>query len=471
MVSATGALGGAATGAEIGSIVPGIGTAIGAGVGGLIGLFGGGGDSSQGATAASSGVFTPEMWQQLLAATQAYMANTEGFYGTPNYAPGGVNVSQTSQKKPSDVKRDAYIQFRLSKGDTQEQAAKKANSIISTPGVSFKDKKGFTEAIKNGQFSNLGLTPGGGISADTEFTPGGASVSNESEALKAFLNNLNTESIGAATGLPSAYAADQQRALAARNMLTGSAMNQVGNINSNGISSSGQADLDSINNYYKNQYSKLFDQSYNEGVGSLINSGFQSSSLANNVFDQSMEAPADYAANAAAKMAAQYNDMLTGQSQRENTALTGTLNAFNTVGGTGAGIGSVFAPNTSGSDFGLFTDPQAAVLAAGIQQDNIANRTNNQALYQTALSMPVDSVQQVGGPTMSSALQSALPLAVGAGKYLAGKFPNTTNKAGTAVSAKLAGLYSGLDNKFSSMFNGGASPGMGAAELLPGATL
>jgi len=408
MVSASGALGGAATGASIGSLVPGIGTAIGAGVGGLIGLFGGGG-SGGAATAPSGPLFTPEMLQQLLAASRGYLGSAENIYGTPSMGPGGISTSQASRINSSDMKKDAFIKFRMSKGDTLEQATQKANQVTSDPSVRFKHKKGFVNAIQDGQFEDLSLTGQGGIQAREKYTPGGVQASSESEMLRNFIENLQAQSFSAVSGLPSAYRADENRALAVRNPLTASILGQVGNINELGLTDTEQANLDAINDYYKKEWGGIVDKTTSDFIAGTENTGFGSSSIAPRLYmDLAGKPQAEYASDIAAKLAMQYNDMLGSRATRQNTALTGTMNAFNTIGKLG-NADNIMGLAQSPGNFGLFTDPTAAALAAEIQQANIGNRAKNQAMYQEALSMPVNFMGSSEGPDLSQSVQGLMP--------------------------------------------------------------
>ncbi len=351
-------------------------------------------------TAASGAVsptsmFTPEMRDQALAYIRQYMQGQEGVYNAGAFAP-GVNVTQTAKTDPAAVKKAAFIQFRMNKGDTLEQATKKANTILQDPSQSFNQKKGFVEAINTGQIQNLTVGPRG-IRAEATYAPGGVTTSPESQTIQDFLNDLNMQSFGAASGLPADYAANERRALAAKGALTPQLLSNISGMNNLGLTDKEQANIDAIDAYYTKQYGDLVNKTGSEALGIMNNSGFTSSSLADDIWnDYSGKPTAEYAADVAAKMADKYNETLNARTNRLNTAQTAGLNTFSTVGATG-GIDSLFPGNTSGADFGLFTDPQAAALAAQIQQANIGNRQKDQAMYQNVYTMPADFLPAVPG--------------------------------------------------------------------------
>lgn len=343
-----------------------------------------------------SDVWTPEMRDQAMAIMEQYMSGQEGVYGAGAYGPGGVNVSQTQKLTPQEIKKQAFIEFRMKKGDTLEAATQKANKILNNESVKFKDKKGFVRAIKKGEIGGVSIGPNGGLIASDQYKPGGINVSPESQNIQSYLNALNMQSLGAASGLPAMYAANEQRALGVRRALTPQLLNNISGMNNMGLTNQEQANVNAINAYYAKEFGGKFNEAANAAMGVMNNSGFTSSSLADDIWnDYAVKPMAEYGSDVAAKMAAQYNDILNSRTSRLNTAQTAGLNTFNTVGATG-GIDSLFAGNTSAGDFGLFTDPQAAALAAQIQQNNISNRQKDQALYQNVYTKGVDIMPAAG---------------------------------------------------------------------------
>lgn len=347
-------------------------------------------------------MFTPEMRDQAMAIMQQYMNGQEGVYGAGGYAPNGINVSQTQKLSPADIKKQAFIQFRMSKGDSQAVATQKANQILNDPNITFKDKKGFVKGIGSGQVEGISIGPNGNLITADKYTPGGIKTGAASDNIKSYLDQLNMQSLQAANGLPAQYAANESRALGVRNAMTPQLLNNVAGMNNLGLTNQEQANVDAIDAYYSKQYGDKFNAAGNAAMGVMNNSGFTSSSLADDIWNDYATKPmAEYGSDVAAKMAAQYNDILNSRTARLNTAQTAGLNTFNTVGAT-SGINSLFSGNTSGADYGLFTDPQAAALAAQIQQNNISNRQKDQQLYQGAYLKSVDIMPPAPGSPGSS---------------------------------------------------------------------
>jgi hypothetical protein len=342
------------------------------------------------------------MRDALIGSAQSFQKSLEGIYGAGSFAPGGINTSQTSRVAPQEMKKQAFIQFRMSKGDSLEEATQKANAAMGGYGK----KKGFVNAVGSGQFNDLSVGKDGKIKAAEKYTPGGVQASSESEMLRQFYNDLNAQALGAASGLPLAYRSDENRALGVRNPLTGAALNQVMNLNQVGLTPREQQNIDAIEKYYTDKLGTVIDKSTNDFIGSVENSGFQSSSLAKDMYmDIAGKPQAEYASDIAAKLAAQYSDMLNAAVNRQQAGLTGSLNAFNTIGRL-SGADAITAAGGSPGEYGLFTDPQSAALAAEIQQANIGNRTKSQSFVQDALGRPINVMPEAQDSFLGRAVQA-----------------------------------------------------------------
>lgn len=372
------------------------------------GLFGG----SSGASAQPQSVFTPEMLQNAWDSMNQYMGAQNALAGTPSYAPGGVTTQQARELSPKEIKTREYANYLVQqKGYTPENAQARANQIAASSKENFKSDKEFSRFVRQGGSSALSKRKGGGIKAQTEFAPGGVNVSPESELMRSAMSNLGLQSLAAATGLPAAYASEEQRALATRQGLANQALNYLGQgIGSSGLFSTQEKALEDMKNKYLNDFSSLYTDTMRRATSDLAGTGFSSSNLAQEYMqDYAAKPQRNFLTDALAKLAGQEQSFLTQASGIGAQNLQNYLGAFNTLGQQ-QGIGSVLGGILNPAGAGLFTDPTSYAAASNLQQQAIGNRRADQQLMNQINLQPVTLMPEQPG-LFSTAMTALSPLA------------------------------------------------------------
>lgn len=272
-----------------------------------------------------------------------YQQGQEALYGTPSYAPGGTSVVQAQKIPGKESKKEAYQQYLIGQGVDPVVAKRKANKL------KFRDDKGFRKAIRSGEFEDQGLfLDDGKIKARPRFTPGGATVSDESEMMTDALRALGMSGV-----------AGMQR-------MFGEGFNQQG------LLPSQQRSLDDLKARYLDEFSDVYRDTTRGALGELVGSGTIKSSFAPGfIADTAGRAQSRFLTQALGELAGREEQMLTGRAARQAQALQNYR-------------GGIMSPGAAG----LFTDPQSAQFAANLQQQNILNRAQDQAAMTGLMSTP-----------------------------------------------------------------------------------
>ena len=373
--------------------------------------------SGGGASAQPSNVYTPEMLQQAWDAMNSYMGAQNALAGTPSYAPGGVTTQQARELSPKEIKTREYADYLVKKkGYTPENAQARAQQIAASSKENFKSDKEFSRFVRQGGSSALSAKKGGGIKAGQEFAPGGVNVSPESEMMRSAMQNIGLQSLAAASGLPGAYASEEQRALATRQGLANQALDYLGQgIGSSGLFSTQEKALEDLKNKYLNDFSGVYEDTMRRATSDLAGTGFSSSSLAKDYMqDYAAKPQRDFLTDALAKLAGQEQSFLTQASGIGAQNLQNYLGAFNTLGQQ-QGIGSVLGGILNPAGAGLFTDPTSYQAAAGLQQQAIGNRRADQQMMNQINLQPVTLMPEQPG-FLGTVVPALSPL-LGAGLY------------------------------------------------------
>lgn len=416
--STGGALGGAASGAKLGSFGGPIGIGVGAVLGGALGGFAGGGGSKNSTAAGANGAavpggvnpynaLSPEQWAAVMRNQDQYTQGLEQVYGTP-VSVGGTQVTQTSRVSDADQKRQAFIQFRLSKGDSLEQATQKANAILADPNIKFKDKKGFVNAINKGNYEGLSIGKDGRIAVAPKYIGGGVETPGISEAMQGALKNLGLESILSGMGQAPMFAADNASAFGLRNDIRGQLGQLIGATGSEGLSARDLEDIDATLNFRKQQLGDLNQKNTAGVVGDLIDRGFMSSNLAEGALQHGVYDPqARFLSDLGSELAGMELNMRNSAANRKSQAVGNAINAFQSAGSPYQ-IGSILGGVIDPSSAGLFDDVSGAYLGNQIQQQNINNRQDTQAQTNAIGLTPKTIVPKIGGGLGTNMAQSGL---------------------------------------------------------------
>lgn len=399
---------------------------------GVSSAMGGGG----GQPAGPSNVYTPEMLQNALNSMNQYMGAQNALAGTPSYSAAGVTSRQASEMSPKEIKAREYAKYLVEqKGYTPENAQARAQQVAASTKEKFKDDKGFSRFVRQGGSQSLTKRKGGGIQAKQEFTPGGIDVSSQSEMMRNAMQNLGMQSIGAASGLPQLYAAEEARALGARQGLGQQALDYLGQgVGSSGLFSTQEKALEDMKNKYLNDFSSVYEDTMRRATSDLSGTGFSSSNLAGDYLkDTAYDAQSDFLTDALAKLAGQEQSFLSQASGIGAQNLQNILGTFGTVGQQ-QGIGSVLGGVLNPAGAGLFTDPQSAQMAAMLQQQAIGNRQTDQQMMNQLNTQPVSVMPEQ--PGFWGTVIPALSPFVGAGIYNQ-MTNNPSGEGNKKVSAKI----------------------------------
>jgi hypothetical protein len=417
--SGSGAAGGAASGALAGARFGPWGAAAGGILGGVGGALSGGGAKAAAPVAPVSGL-TPQQLEAVLRDIGGYLKGQEGVYRTPTTA-GGVGVTQTSEVSPTEQKRLAYIQFRMSKGDTQEQATQKANAVISNPNKGFKDNKNFIKSINQGNYEGLSKNKNGGINAAPKYIGGGVETPGLSEAMQNAIKALGMEGFGAASGQAGKFANDNAGAFDFRQGARNQLGQMLGNQDSQGLSSRDYADIDALMKQRTQQLGDLNQKNTAGVVGDLVDRGFMSSNLAGNALQRGVYDPqARFLTDLGGELAGMETGMRNSAASRNAQAFGNVTNAFNTAGSPYE-ISSILGGLTNPGNLGLFGDVTGAAFAGDLMNSNITNRRADQTLKTSTgltptLTYPNQSM--LSNPLIAGALGGA---ATAAGNYFGAK--------------------------------------------------
>jgi hypothetical protein len=390
-------------------------------------------------------IFTPEMLQNALNQMAQYQSGQNALYGTGSTGPGGVQTTQARQLGDQEIKSREYVKYLQSKGYSADNAQKMAQAIVADPKKTFFQDKGFMDYVKAGNAQGLSTNKAGKrIKSAPEFQSGGAAVSPESENLFKQFQGLSGEALGAASGLPGAFAQDLRSALGARQNLGGMAQNYLAQgFNQSGLLQGEQDNLDALKAKYLQEFGNIYNDTMRQTAGGLQSSGFASSSLANDVLQRGAYDPQSrFLTDAMGKLAEIESGLVDQRFNRQTQNLNSILNTFNTLGAN-QGIGSVLGAVNNPNQAGLFNDVQSAQLAAQLQQNNIQNRQQDQSMANQINTMPVTVSPQ--GPGFFSSLAAGLGPAIGMASmmpYLSGQAKSgetgKSGKSGTTGTKKSA---------------------------------
>lgn len=345
-------------------------------------------------------LFTPEMQQQAINQFQNYLGNQEDVYGTPYAGPGGVTVSQAREIGPKEQKVEVYTDYLVNeKGLDRETARAQANEVVSRNRKNFNDDKGFLKYIRQGNVPGMKVKDGR-IKTSTKYSEGGVQTGQASENLRGGFDALSGQAFGAASGLPGLFGRDVANSLASKDALRGGLMDRAMQnlqFDTETLSPGAQSDQGALEEYYMDKFNSLFKDTMQNATGELIDSGFSSSSLAGDVLqDKAYDSQSRFLTEAAASLANNRQNLLNNQQSRQYGQLGAVGNLFNTLGST-SNYGNITGSIMNPSQAGLFTDPQSAGLAAGMQQNNIGNRARDQYAFSDILTQPVDIIPSGGG--------------------------------------------------------------------------
>lgn len=386
----------------------------------------------------SQGYLTPDMLQAAINQNYGYNQDINRLYGTPSYAA-GASVQQAQQMSPQEIKAEQYTAYLISTGMSPQAAQAKTQKVIANPNIKFADDPKFLKYIKQGNAQGLKIGPDGKIQAQTKYTPGGVDLSPESQALNRAFQGLSGEAFGAASGLPGMIGMDTARALAQKQQLAGLAGNMLGQgFTETGLTPSEQAQLNAIQNGYYQQYGDLFNKTMQQATGDLQNSGFTSSNLASkSLQDGAYNAQSRFLTEALSGLAGKEQDLINQRFSRQTGNLNNVLNAYNMLG-QNTGLGGLTQGILNPNQAGLFNDPQAAQFAANLQQQNIANRFQNQALTSGIMTQPVTLTPTAGGGGGPGIMDRAGGALSGAASGAA--IGSIVPGIGTAIGAGIGGL-------------------------------
>lgn len=387
-----------------------------------------------GAPPTSASLYTPDMLDRAIRSQLGFKNESENFFATPSYSAGGVMTTQASKTDPDVLKKQGYIQYLQASGMSKAEAANQAAKVLAS-GKGFSSDKNFATYVGQGAIPGLSLGANGGIKAQSQVIPGGISVSPESDALRAAMNNVSLQSMQALNGLPAMYGQEAQNSeafrQAARNQLGQQALNPY---NQNGLTAQGQGDIDATTKNYLNQFADVYRNSMQQTIGSLAQTGFSSSNLASKALEYGAQnAQSRFLSDAMANIANQRQNILNSQSARQAQSQANTINALNSAGGL-VNIGGITAGIMNPANAGVMTDAQSAQLAMQQQQQNYQNRFGNQQAINQMYMSPTTAMSGSG-----SGMGSSIGALVGG---IAGTI--VAPGIGTAIGAGLGGAAGGL---------------------------
>lgn len=394
---------------------------------------GAGGGSKQSAPQPFNAM-TPQMLDYARQQQFAYQNRQNAASRTPAYGAGGVTTQQGGQLGSKEIKVREYAKFLVeNKGYTQQNAQSRAQQVASSSKEKFKDDKEFNRFVRGGGSASLSKKKGKKIRAKTEYQPAGFDVSSDSEMMRQGMNSLGLQSLGAASGLPYGYAAEEQRALQARQGLAGQAQNMLSQgPGASGLFATQETALENLKNKYLNDFGGVYQDSMRSATSDLIGSGFNSSSLANEYMkDNAYDTQSDFLTDALAKLAGQEQSFLSQASGMGTQNLNNVLNSFSTLG-QNQGIGSVLGGIMNPAGAGLFTDPQSTGLAADLQQRYLTGQRQDQSMMNQINLTPTTIMPE--SPGFFSSMATKLS------PFAGGFLQNQLNKPKTSSSAAVSGV-------------------------------
>jgi len=361
--------------------------------------------SSAGPPTVMNNVLTPEQLQGAVDQFQNYMGGFNELSGTPFAGPGGTQVTNSRELSASEQKVRAYTQYLVqNKGVSPQEAQRRANEIVAKKKLKFSDDKGFKQWIKGGNAPGLKARKGKIKSTGPQFEGGQVQTSPESQALLDLARGLSGESLQAARGLPSMFANETAQALASRQGIRNNIMDFAGqNLNEQGLTEQNELDLQAIEDQIFNKFGDVFSDTMQGATGNLIDSGFNSSSLAGDALqDGAYNTQSRFLTDAAASLANTRQGLIDSNVNNNLKNLSGLTSAFNTVGAN-SGIGAVTGGAINPGSLGLFTDPQSAQLAATLKQQDLMNMQRNQFALSDLATKPVTLFGDTGAGGMNAA--------------------------------------------------------------------
>lgn len=399
-------------------------------------------------------VYTPDMLNEAVRQYQGYQNMQNQFYGTPYTGPGGTSVTQSRDMSSQEVKGEAYTNYLISKGWTRENAQKKTNQIIAQKKSTFYksgDKeldKGFREYINQGNAPGVSVGKGK-IKAAPKVKGGG--IQTGAPGTLQQIQGLGSESLAAASGLPSMFGQDVARSLMARQQL----QNSIGSLLGQGFTQSGltpqeQASYDAMKARYMQDYGDLYRDTMQRTTGELADSGFASSNLAGQALQRgAYDAQSRFLTQAAGELAQRESDLVNQRFARQSQNLNNLLNTYGTLGAN-QGIGSVLGGFISPSQGGYLSEADTANLLANMQQNQARNRQTDQSFAVDIYGRPVSIVPGAGGGSGGGGMNwgGGAKGALG-GAATGASIGSVVPGLGTAVGAGVGAAIGGLGGLFS----------------------
>lgn len=401
-------------------------------------IMGGGGKSA--APIAPVSGLTQEQLIQAINDYNKYTTGMESLYGTPTTV-GGVGVTQASQVSGQEQKKKAFIQMRMSMGDSLEAATQKANKRAAS-GQGF-DTENFRNYVSSGNAPGLSIGANGGIKAAPQFTGGGVQTPGISQGLTDAMKQLSLQSVLSAGNLPQMFGQQAQNALGFQDQARNQYSQMLGEMGPEGLSAADLANLEAYKQAQLQDLGSINKQNIAGVVGDLTNRGFMSSNLAEQALQRGVYDPqAKFLTALGGNLATMQNDFLNSAASRKAQAFGNIAGGVSSVGNP-ASISSILQGVTDPSSAGLFDDVNAAYLASQLQQQNINNRRQDQQFGSALQTQPTLQIPQggVNNPMMqglAGMFGAPIASAVGglankAGSAVGGAITNLGNKAGKGV--------------------------------------
>lgn len=283
----------------------------------------------------------------------------------------GASVSiKGASKDAKNKKRQALTDFFMSKGLTQEEAIKKANSVTAAGGKTSSEVKGFTEYLnQNPDKYGLSVTADGKIKASLD--PVQYNESNPD--IREGVTDIQKQGIETVKNLQGAEAGDVGEAIAFRRGLRNTLGSTLDAQGTEGFTQQQANALEQQKQAAMTDYSDTF----NANVGNVINrlntgGALRSSLLGENLRQGAFKGYGQFMQGLQGQMADQGQRYLNDASNRQQTRVQ---NIVAGMGSGGAGSsGGLYNNFYDPSKFGLATDPQQAELMLSKEELDQRNR-------------------------------------------------------------------------------------------------
>ncbi len=397
---------GAAVGGTIGTVLlPGVGTALGSALGDAAGnAIGSGGTGAAAPTTSFPSGLSAERLQALIDQyTGQYLPDQNLRAATPSTI-GGVSATQASKVSAQQQKKNAFIQMRMSMGDTLEAATRKAETRIAQ-GQKFGTTK-FKDYISGGNTPGLSIGSNGGIKAATQFQGGGIQTPGISQGLSDAMKQLSLQSVLSAGNLPQAFGQQAQDALGFQSQARNQLGSMLGGMDHQGLSPEDYATIQAFKDSQLQDLGDLNKHNIAGVVGDLTSRGFMSSNLAEGALQHGVYDPQSrFLTSLGGQLAGMQNDFLNSAANRRGQAFNNVSSAIGSAG-TPSSIASILQGVTDPGQAGLFNDVNAGYLASQIQQQGISNARADQ---QFGSELGSKDVMMTPGQPTNPALQGTLP--------------------------------------------------------------